>query len=75
MAVAPLPPHATPGFATMVTPPPAAEVHTAIGTGTYWLGGAVQLLFIGLLVPIGILLVGAPIVLVVRAVMAVIERF
>lgn len=75
MTAAPTPPIATPGFATMVTPAPAAEVHTVIGTGAHWLGGAVQVLFVGLLVPIGILLVGAPIVLVVRAVIAVIERF
>lgn len=75
MTVAPPLPSATPGFATMVTPAPAAEVQTVIGTGAHWLGGAVQLLFVGLLVPIGILLVGAPIVLVVRAVIAVIERF
>ena len=75
MTVAPPLPSATPGFATMVTPAPVAEVHSVIGTGAHWLGGAVQLLFVGLLVPIGILLVGAPIVLVVRAVIAVIERF
>jgi hypothetical protein len=75
MATASTPPLAAPGFATMVTPAPAAEVHTVIGTGAHWLGGALQLLFVGLLVPIGILLVGAPIVLVVRAVIAVIERF
>ncbi len=75
MTVAPPLPTATPGFATMVTPAPAAEVHTVIGTGAHWLGGAVQVLFVGLLVPIGILLVGAPIVLVVRAVIAVVERF
>jgi hypothetical protein len=73
MAVAPLPP--TPGFATMVTPAPATEERTAFGTGAHWVGGALQLLFVGLLVPIGILLVGAPIVLVVRAVIAVFERF
>lgn len=75
MAIAPTLPIATPGFATMVTPAPAAEVHTVMGTAARWLGGAVQLLFVGLLVPIGILLVGAPIVLVVRAVIAVFERF
>lgn len=75
MAVAPLPPIATPGFATMVTPAPAAEEHTVIGTGVHWIAGGVQLLLVGLLVPIGILLVGAPIVLLVRAVMAVVERF
>ena len=46
-----------------------------MGTAARWLGGAVQLLFVGLLVPIGILLVGAPIVLLVRAVIAVFERF
>ena len=46
-----------------------------MGTAAHWIGGAVQVLFIGLLVPIGILLVGAPIVLVVRAVIAVFERF
>ena len=75
MAVAPTLPIATPGFATMVTPAPAAEVHTVMGTAAHWLGGAVQLLFVGLLVPIGILLVGAPIALLVRAVIAVFERF
>jgi len=75
MAVAPTLPIATPGFATMVTPAPAAEVLTVMGTAARWLGGAVQLLFVGLLVPIGILLVGAPIVLLVRAVIAVFERF
>lgn len=75
MAVAPPPPIATPGFATMVTPAPAAEVHTVIGTGAQWIGGTLQLLFVGLLVPIGILLVGSPIVLLVRAVIEVLERF
>ena len=75
MTVAPPLPSATPGFATMVTPAPLAEVHTVVGTGWQWLSGGVQILFVGLLVPIGILLVGAPIVLFVRGVIALVQRF
>ncbi|MEP7118331.1 MAG: hypothetical protein ABI880_12160 [Acidobacteriota bacterium] len=75
MAFAAPPVVPTPGFATMVTPAPAAEAGTVFGTGAHWLSGGVQILLVGLLVPIGILLVGAPIVLLVRGVIALIERF
>lgn len=63
-----------PGFATMVTPAPVAEVQTVIGTGARWASTGLQLLFVGLLVPVAILLVGAPIALLARAVIAVMSR-
>jgi hypothetical protein len=66
---------ATPGFATMVTPAPTAEVQTAIGTGARWVSGGLQLLLVGLLLPVAILVVGAPIALLVRAVVELASRF
>ena len=66
---------ATPGFATMVTAPPAPFERNAVATGTRWIVGGVELLFVGLLVPVAILVVGAPIALAVRAVIELVSRF
>lgn len=61
-------PPATPGFATMVTAAPIAEVRSAAASTARWAVGVFEILFVGVLVPIAILVVGAPIALVVRAV-------
>ena len=71
MTTAPSPIIATPGFATMVTAPPAPEVRSAAATGAGWVVTAIEILFVGLLVPVAILVVGAPVVLLVRAIIAV----
>lgn len=70
MTTAPSPVVATPGFATMVTAPPAPEVRSAAAAGAGWVVTAIEILFVGLLVPVGILVVGAPVVLLVRGIIA-----
>jgi hypothetical protein len=66
---------ATPGFATMVTAAPIAVELSAVATGVRWTVGGFEILFVGLLVPIAILVVGAPIALLVRAVVELASRF
>jgi hypothetical protein len=70
----PVPP-ATPGFATMVTAAPIDEVRSLTASSGRWTVGALELLFVGLLVPIAILAVGAPIALVVRGLIELVTRF
>ncbi len=68
-------PSATPGFATMVTAAPIDEVRSLAASTGRWIVGALELLFVGLLVPIAILAVGAPIALIVRGLIALVTRF
>ena len=64
-------PSATPGFATMVTSAPVAEIRSAAASGGRWAASIAELLFVGLLVPVAILVVGAPIAFVARLVIGV----
>lgn len=66
---------ATPGFATMVTAAPAPEIRSAAATGARWFVTAIEILFVGVLVPVAILVVGAPVALLVRAIIEVTTRF
>ena len=66
---------ATPGFATMVTAPPVSVDPGALSTGLRWIVGGVEMLFVGLLVPVAILVVGAPIALAVRAIIELVSLF
>ncbi len=74
MTTAPTHAPARAGFATMVTPPPPADDRTVVGSATRWIGGAVQILFVGALVPLAMLLVGAPIALLVKGIIALLSR-
>ncbi len=65
---------ATPGFATMVTAAPVPEMSSAAATVGRWFVTALEILFVGVLVPVAILVVGAPIALLVQAVVAVATR-
>lgn len=67
-------PQATPGFATMVTAAPLAEVHSLAASTGHYAVGAVELLFVGLIVPVAILAVGTPIVLVARGIIELVTR-
>ncbi len=65
---------ATPGFATMVTAAPVPEISSAAATVGRWFVTALEILFVGVLVPIAILAVGAPIALLLQAIISVATR-
>ncbi len=74
MTLASTPAQATPGFATMVTPLPPTDERSAGSTAMHWISGGVQILFVGALVPLAILLVGAPLAFVVGAIVNLLSR-
>ena len=65
---------ATPGFATMVTAAPVPEMSSLAGTVGRWVVTALEILFVGVLVPIAILAVGAPIALLAQGIIAMVTQ-
>ena len=65
---------ATPGFATMVSAAPVPERSSAAATVGRWFVTALEILFVGVLVPVAILAVGAPIALLAQAIISVATR-
>lgn len=59
---------------TASQPAPAVPARSAIGTVAWWIGGGIEIALMGLAVPVGILVVGLPIALAVKAIIALLSR-